>query len=62
MASLLPVMWLGRRLMANKPADLKVVPVLNEVMGLLLALEARWAGQGRRLPFGTSLIAVARRD
>jgi SAM-dependent methyltransferase len=73
MLPLAPVMWAGRKLaaVANRLRsrrqtgqqlavnELRPVPVFNGVMGALLALEAplvRWG----RLPFGTSLLAVAR--
>ena len=43
--------------------ELRVVPGLNGILEVLLALEARWLlARRRRLPVGTSLIAVARKD
>jgi len=41
--------------------DLRVVPILNGLLKAALALEAAWIGARRRLPFGTSFVAVARR-
>ena len=73
MFSLVPFLWLQRRLkragsggewraaqdMARN--DLRIVPVLNELFALPLALEAGAIARRWRLPVGTSLIAVARR-
>ena len=76
MLPLFPIVWLGRRLHAlagqdprgrgRDPrqltsAELRVVPVLNEILAWVLALEAFFVRRRRRLPVGTSLIAVARR-
>lgn len=41
--------------------DFKIVPVINECLAAILTLEALWVSRGHRLPFGTSLLAVARR-
>lgn len=75
MAGLFPWMWLGRRTAAragrpptgnNSRAtelvarELRIVPVVNEILALLLSLEARWLALGRTLPWGTSLLVVAR--
>lgn len=75
MLPLFPMVWLGRRLRAlagrdsrgggRNPrqltsAELRVVPVLNEILAWVLALEAVFVRRRRRLPVGTSLIAVAR--
>jgi SAM-dependent methyltransferase len=76
MATLFPMVWAGRRVAALKNRlapqgskscrdmaadELRVVPVLNEFLHSLLSLEARFVARRRRLPFGTSLVAVARR-
>jgi len=75
MLPLFPIVWLGRRLRAlagrdprgggRSPrqltsAELRVVPVLNEILVWVLALEAVFVRRRCRLPVGTSLIAVAR--
>jgi SAM-dependent methyltransferase len=39
--------------------ELRIVPVLNEVLFWLLKQEVRWIGQRRRLSVGTSIIAIA---
>jgi len=71
MASLHPMMWLSRRLRGHKPGaafdrrkvleqELRVVPVLNDLLTWQLGCEARWLSARRRLPFGTSWLAIAR--
>jgi SAM-dependent methyltransferase len=75
MAPLLPLMWLSRRGVSGAAAtgaapvavdrqrvlgELRIIPVLNELLGALLALERPGLRHGLRLPFGTSLLAVAR--
>lgn len=71
MSLLLPLIWIGRRLAARRRpsaapgnlsgVDLKVIPGLNAVLEGLLTLELPWIRCGRRLPFGASLLCVARR-
>jgi hypothetical protein len=41
--------------------EFKIVPVLNGILTALLSLEAWWVARGHRLPFGTSLVALARK-
>lgn len=75
MSSIYPLVWLGRRLAARfrKPresgaaihdelatSELRVIPGLNGVLSFLLGQEARVLARRRRLPLGTSLVAVAR--
>ena len=77
MASIFPLVWLGRRLKslnckrrasdANHKydrvlAELRVVPIVNNLLALLLGQEARLIARRRRLPFGTSILAIARKD
>jgi SAM-dependent methyltransferase len=63
-----------KRLWKNSPAaenpktagdlaeeDLKIVPVINEIVRWILNVEASWLGRGHRLPFGSSLVLMARR-
>lgn len=40
--------------------ELRIVPGFNLLMKSALAVENAWLGAGRHLPFGTSLLAVAR--
>ena len=72
MASLSPLMWLSRAFRAKKAAnadakalleqELRVVPVLNEILAWALSWETRWLAKRRQLPFGSSLLAVARKQ
>lgn len=72
MTALFPLVWLARRVatLLNRRADadaddlamreLRIVPVLNAALYWLLKQEARLLARRLRLPFGTSLLAVAR--
>ena len=77
MATIFPMVWLGRRLAGGFSAngngdsehvhhlaerELKIVPVLNEVVFRILSLEMGWVAQRRSLPIGASLLALARKD
>lgn len=76
MASIFPIVWLGRRLAAlfkgradggaNRTRDLaldelRIVPVVNNLLTFLLIQEARLVTRRRRLPLGASLLAIARK-
>jgi SAM-dependent methyltransferase len=69
MASIFPLVWLGRRLAARRHAsndaltanELKIVPFANGILSALLHLEARLVSMQVPLPIGTSLLAVARK-
>jgi SAM-dependent methyltransferase len=76
MSLLFPAAWLGRRLVGwrhGRPAasaeqsrelahgELRVIPVVNGLLGSLLAPEAPLIARRWRLPLGTSLLALARR-
>ncbi|MGO4881332.1 MAG: class I SAM-dependent methyltransferase [Bryobacteraceae bacterium] len=71
-AAIYPLLWLSRQLSRNhSPKDgphaavtreLRMVPVLNGLLWLALLPESWWIGRGRRLPLGTSLLAVAERE
>jgi SAM-dependent methyltransferase len=41
--------------------EFTIVPVANALLTLVLRAEAAWVSLGNRLPFGTSLVAIARR-
>jgi SAM-dependent methyltransferase len=77
MATLFPLIWLGRRLAAffappagGKPdreydlviQELRIIPVVNGLLAFLLAQEARFIARRCHVPIGTSLLAVARKD
>jgi SAM-dependent methyltransferase len=76
MMSIFPLVWMQRKLAPGrsqaKPMDkkdiydrtvneLRIVPVANQALATILGLEARWLKSGRRLPFGTSLLAMGRK-
>jgi len=77
MATLFPLVWARRRAArvlwhtkcgttenADELAmrDLRIMPGVNGVLSWVLQQECRLLARRRRLPFGTSLLAVARRD
>lgn len=77
MASIFPLVWMGRRLAAltaRRSAsdarrthdlaarDLRIMPVVNDLLALLLAQEAHLIACRRPLPIGISLLAVAGKD
>jgi SAM-dependent methyltransferase len=68
MAATFPLMWAGRRLASfldRRPRgqlaarELRVTPGINGLLALLLAPETRWIARRKRLPMGSSLLAVA---
>jgi SAM-dependent methyltransferase len=73
MCSIFLPLWMIRRLRKQAGGDPKedpaalarsefrILPVINEVLTAALWIEAIWVSRGHRLPFGTSLLAVARR-
>jgi SAM-dependent methyltransferase len=70
MTSIYPLVWLSRRFgkrggtdeMARAiERDLQVVPILNGLLSFILSQEIHWIRRRRQLPFGTSLLAVARK-
>lgn len=63
MCPLAPLMWLGRRVnRTHQPRhDLRIVPGVNALLKAALALERPALRRGAVLPWGTSLLAVARR-
>jgi SAM-dependent methyltransferase len=77
MASIFPLVWLSRRLAnwkANRSKqgdqiasgiatdELRIVPVFNEVLTAMLLLESRFIARRWRLPLGTSILALARKN
>lgn len=70
MCATLPLVWLRRRMpvpgagksaMERFRSELNVQPAVNALLGSVLSWEANWMAAGRKLPGGSSLIAVARR-
>ena len=53
----------GRELdpVATLRSEFRIFPVVNGLLTLVLLAAAAWVSRGNRLPFGTSLIVVARR-
>jgi SAM-dependent methyltransferase len=68
MTPLYPLMWIWRRSLGviqrhatGQPLDdLRVIPGVNEALRWMLACEPRMLTARRQLPFGTSLVAIAR--
>ena len=42
-------------------SELRIIPVINEIVACLLWVEGKLIQWGIKMPFGTSLIAVAKR-
>lgn len=77
MMSIFPLLWLKRRLsgFSRRPVgasdgrrihelaagELRVTPILNGLLWFLLKPEWRLIARRRRLPFGTSLLAIVRK-
>jgi SAM-dependent methyltransferase len=70
MAAIFGLVFMGRkfaRLRTSGPTsvqqlaayDLKVVPVIKDVLAWALSHEARWVARRRQIPFGASLVAIA---
>ena len=74
MACIFPLVWTFRKIgglrrsgtpeEARKLAmqEFRLVPVINDLLTSVMTLEARWVARGHHLPFGTSLVVVARRN
>jgi SAM-dependent methyltransferase len=76
MSTIFPIVWVGRRLAGfrtrgdNEPTnreheltlrELEIVPIVNEVLTFALKQEAHFIRRRWPLPFGTSLIAMAKK-
>ena len=76
MMSIFPLVWMQRKLAPRRSQgkardekdvhdrtvnELRIVPVANQALATILSLEACWLKSGRRLPFGTSLLAMGRK-
>ncbi len=74
MACTLPLVWLTRKIYALRERrggadrarklaedEFRIIPGANAFLSWLMGLEASWVARGRSLPFGTSILAVARR-
>lgn len=72
MAAIFPLMYVARKLAGIRAGhdrdvrqlaarDLKVVPVLNDLLAHVFSSEARWIARRHKMPFGASLVAIARK-
>jgi SAM-dependent methyltransferase len=73
MACIFPLVWTVRKMRGLRqqkdPAvtraktndEFRLVPVFNQILTVLLNFEAGWLARGHRLPWGTSLVVVARK-
>ena len=71
MASVYPLVWLNRKVRAKPRSDLsaaqllqrevRIVPVFNRILSFLLSRETQRVTARKSLPFGASLLAVARK-
>jgi SAM-dependent methyltransferase len=73
MACIFPLVWAIRKIGGLRRSggpeearkltmkEFRVVPVINALLTSIMTLEARWVARGHRLPFGTSLVVVARK-
>ena len=70
-----PLLWFLRRVLQGGEApealseeeldcktnsELRIIPVVNEIIALILGIEGKLIQWGLKMPFGTSLIAVAK--
>lgn len=68
-----PAIWLGRKAIDTAIAsqdlqvqhhaekEFRIIPVVNEIVCAVLSLESAWLSYGRKLPFGSSLVMLARK-
>ncbi len=77
MMSIFPIVWLQRKLAGSNQLnsssaksetirslalnELKIIPIANEMLSLILSLEAKWIQHFHQLPFGTSIVVVAQK-
>jgi len=74
MACTFPIVWFWRKVSGSRQPggsgnarelaarEFRVVPLINGVLTILLKLEGLWLSGGHKLPIGTSLIVVARKQ
>lgn len=73
MTCIFPLVWIFRKIsglqqkLYSRDAtilaseEFRLVPIVNNILTVLLNLEARWLARGHSLPIGTSLVVIARR-
>ena len=72
-----PILWFMRRVLqggkvpealseeeldSKTNSELRIIPVINEIVAFILWIEGKLIQSGMKMPFGTSLIAVAKRN
>lgn len=74
MASTFPLLWIVRKarplrnesspgaIRAQANDEFRLIPIVNPLLTALLSLEADWLARGHRLPFGSSLVVIARKE
>jgi SAM-dependent methyltransferase len=72
MTCIFPIVWLFRKIGNRRRGsgdartlalkEFRVLPVINGLLTAILKLETLWLSRGYRLPIGTSLIVVARKQ
>jgi SAM-dependent methyltransferase len=74
MTCIFPIVWLFRKVGTNRRRqnsedaktlalrEFRVIPVINGLLTAMLKLETLWLRRGHRLPIGTSLLVIARRQ
>ncbi len=72
-AATYPLVWLARTarehtgsedagsVESRAEEELKIIPIANEILRGILSIEASWLSNGHRLPFGSSLVLLARK-
>jgi hypothetical protein len=72
-AATYPLVWINRHskgdagsvndasVHRNAADELRIVPVINDILRGILSLEANWLARGKHLPIGSSLVLLARR-
>jgi SAM-dependent methyltransferase len=72
-AATYPIVWLNRRSKGDPGSvedasvhrqaeeELRIIPVINDIFRGILGLEAAWLSRGNHLPFGSSLVLLARK-
>ena len=59
---LVPLMWLSRSVRSGGGAsNFRIVPGVNAILHLLLRIDSAIVGRARRVPFGSSMVVVARK-
>ncbi|MEI8132224.1 MAG: class I SAM-dependent methyltransferase [Leptolinea sp.] len=72
-AATYPIVWLNRRINGDAgngedasvhrkaEEELRIIPVVNFLFRVILGMEADWLARGNHLPYGSSLVLLARK-